>query len=307
MNEITIYSPASIANLGCGYDVLGLALEGVGDKIRIKLSEGNEINIINNTPFEMPLGPNENAAGIAAKAFFDKLKEPSGLEITLIEKIQPGSGLGSSGSSSAGVVAGLNALFGNPFTRLQLTELAMRGEAYISGKGHADNVGASIYGGLILVRSYNPLDIIELEFPEELWISIIFPLVEIKTVEARQILKEYLPLQDAITQWGNLAGLVAGFQKNDHDIIRRSLKDVVAEPLRSLLIPKYNPVKEMALSEGAIAFNISGSGPSMFSLCENEMTAKSIGQKGKQIYQASGIPTMVFQSKINSTGAEVIG
>ena len=307
MDQITVFAPASIANLGAGYDVLGLALEHAGDVLSIKKLNTPELLLINQTPYHLPADPQKNIAGIAVNQLLSELGGEYGFEITFKKKIQPGSGLGSSGSSSAGAVFGVNKLLGSPFSTLKLAEFAMAGEAAVSGKGHADNVGASLYGGLILVRSYEPLDIIPINYPEEMWVSIVFPLIEVKTAEAKKMLKDYLPLKDAITQWGNLAGLVSGFQQKNFDLISRSLHDVVAEPKRSLLIPRYNEFKEIALNmDETIGFNISGSGPSMFAFSKTEKNAQEICRKGEELYHMAKIQTLTFTSKINHTGVKII-
>lgn len=306
MESIKVFSPATVANIGCGFDILGLALENIGDVITLEKRNDKNIVIKDVTPFNLPVSPEQNIVSIAINALLRELNEFVGFNLTIEKKVKPGSGLGSSGSSAAAGVFAINELLGKPFDKLALTRFAMEGEKAISLKGHADNVGASIYGGLILVKGYNPLDIVEIDFPEDLVIALIYPQVEVKTSEAKKLLREYILLDDAITQWGNVAGLVTGMIKKDHDLIGRSLKDVVAEPVRSILIPDYYKIKSMAMEKGALGFNISGSGPSMFAFCKSTQIAESIIDESKTIYAKSGIDVETYISKINPKGTIAI-
>ncbi len=306
MDSIRVFAPATIANLGCGYDIFGLALEGIGETITIKKILGDGIVIKNQSGYPLPLDPSLNIAGIVCNLFFEKLGSKKGIEISIESKIKPGSGLGSSGSSAAGCVYAVNELFDSPFSTLELTELAMRAEGGVEGKGHADNVGAALYGGVILVRSYSPLDILKLNYPKDLWISIIYPQVEVKTTEAKKMLKEFIPLTDAVSQWGNVAGLVHGFQMNDRKIIKNSIQDVVAEPKRSLLIPCYNEMKEISFENGSFGFNISGSGPSVFSFCNDKLTCEQINTNCKNLLSKNNVEALTYISKINPIGIRIL-
>ena len=269
MNEIKLFCPATIANISCGFDVLGLCLETVGDEMIIRKSDVKGIKITKIVGEELPLETSKNVAGVAALALLDAIDYKFGFEIEIYKNIKPGSGIGSSAASAAGAVFGINELLGKPFTRKELVEFAMKGEAIASGSEHADNVAPAILGGITLVRSSAPLDIIKIESPSELYATVIHPQIELKTSEMRAVLQPMIPLKSAILQWGNLGGLIAGFYTSDYELIGRSLHDEIVEPLRGPFIPKFDVIKKTALENGALGSGISGSGPSIFMLSKN--------------------------------------
>jgi homoserine kinase len=306
MNEIKIFCPATIANISCGFDVLGLCLETVGDEMIIRKSDVNGIRITKIVGEDLPLETSKNVAGVAALALLDAIDYKFGFEIEIYKNIKPGSGIGSSAASAAGAVFGINELLGKPFTRKELVEFAMKGEAIASGSEHADNVAPAILGGITLVRSSSPLDIIKIESPSELYATVIHPQIELKTSEMRAVLQLMIPLKSAILQWGNLGGLIAGFYTSDYELIGRSLHDEIVEPLRGPFIPKFDVIKKTALENGALGSGISGSGPSIFALSKGIETANRIAKAMFVVYEDMNIPFEIHVSKVNPEGVKII-
>ncbi|MDQ6761660.1 MAG: homoserine kinase [Bacteroidota bacterium] len=298
---MTVLAPATIANLVCGFDVLGLALKDPCDVMKISLSDQPGIRIQHNDDFNLPLIPSENVAGAALLDMTQELDEGYGFDIVIEKHIKPGSGLGSSAASAAGVVVAANHLLGNIFSKEDLVRFAMAGEKLASGVKHADNISPGIYGGVTLIRSIFPLDIISLPAPP-MFVAVVHPQIEVKTSDAREILRKEVLLKDAIKQWGNIAGLVAGFMKNDYGLISRSLEDVIIEPVRSMLIPGFDDVKKKSVEAGALGGGISGSGPSIFMLCEKEDTAKKVEKIMKDIYDNIGLTYYTYVTTINNEG-----
>lgn len=306
MNEIKIFCPATIANLNCGFDVLGLCLEGIGDEMIIRKSSEKGINITKITGADLPLETEKNVAGVAALAIIHDLDLDYGFEIEIHKKIKAGSGIGSSSASAAGAVFGINELLGKPFTKNELVDFAMKGEAVASGSEHADNVAPCLLGGFTLVCGYNPLDVIRIESPSELYAVVLHPHIEVKTSDSRAVLQPIIPMKDAITQWGNLGGFVAGLYTNDYSLISRSLNDVIVEPARKHLIPNFDEVKNTALQNGALGSGISGAGPSIFALCKGQEIAEKVAFAMSESYQNTGIAFDMHISKINREGVTII-
>ena len=306
MNEIKIFCPATIANISCGFDVLGLCLETVGDEMIIRKSDVKGIKITKIVGEDLPLETSKNVAGVAALALLDAIDYKFGFEIEIYKNIKPGSGIGSSAASAAGAVFGINELLGKPFNRKELVEFAMKGEAIASGSEHADNVAPAILGGITLVRSSAPLDIIKIESPSELFATVIHPQIELKTSEMRAVLQPMIPLKSAILQWGNLGGLIAGFYTSDYELIGRSLHDEIVEPLRGPFIPKFDVIKKTALENGALGSGISGSGPSIFALSKGIETANRIAKAMFVVYEDMNMPFEIHVSKVNPEGVKII-
>ena len=302
MNEIKLFCPATIANLNCGFDVMGLCLETIGDEMIIRKSTQKGIRITKISGADLPLETEKNVAGVAALAIIQNLNLDFGFEIEIHKKIKAGSGIGSSSASSAGAVFGINELLGNPFTQHQLVDFAMKGEAIASGCEHADNVAPCLLGGFTLVRGYNPLDVIRIDSPSELYAVVLHPHIEVKTSDSRAVLQPMIPMKDAITQWGNLGGLIAGLYTNDYALIGRSLQDVIVEPARKHLIPHFEIIKNSALQNGALGAGISGAGPSIFALCKGKETAEKVASAMSESYQNTGIEFDMHVSTINPIG-----
>ena len=306
MNEIKIFCPATIANLNCGFDVLGLCLEGIGDEMIIRQSTEKGIRITKITGADLPLETEKNVAGVAALAIVNAANPNCGFEIEIHKKIKAGSGIGSSSASAAGAVFGINELLGRPFTRHELVDFAMKGEALASGCEHADNVAPCVLGGFTLVRGYNPLDVIKIQSPSELYAVVLHPQIELKTSDSRAVLPNAVPLKDAITQSGNLGGFIAGLYTSDYTLISRSLQDVIIEPHRQKLIPGFENAKNAALDAGALGAGISGAGPSIFALCRGQEKAEKVAYAMSSSYLDIGIAFDMHVSKINDEGVKIM-
>ena len=306
MTEIKIFCPATIANLNCGFDVLGLCLDGIGDEMIIRKVNEKGIRITKITGADLPLETEKNVAGVAALAIVNAANPDCGFEIEIHKKIKAGSGIGSSSASAAGAVFGINELLGKPFTRHELVDFAMKGEALASGCEHADNVAPCVLGGFTLVRGYNPLDVIKIESPSEIYAVVLHPQIEVKTSDSRAVLSPTVALKDAITQWGNVGGFIAGLYTKDYELIGRSLQDVIIEPLRKRLIPNFEEVKNAALQNGALGSGISGAGPSIFALCKGQIFAEKVAYAMSNSYLNTGIAFDIHISKVNDEGVKTI-
>jgi homoserine kinase len=306
MNEIKLFCPATIANLSCGFDVLGLCLDNVGDEMVIRKSAQKGIRIIKIIGADLPLETENNVSGVAGLALLETVDADFGFEIEIYKNIKAGSGIGSSAASSVGAVFGINALLGYPYSTKDLVQFAMQGEKLACGNAHADNVAPALLGGFTLVRSYSPLDIIKIESPSELYATVVHPQIELKTSDARSVLKQTVSLKSAIMQWGNVGGLIAGLYTKDYDLIGRSLHDEIVEPLRSVLIPGFDLIKQAALENGALGSGISGSGPSIFALSKGKKTAEKIAKAMSAVYEAINLPYEIHVSKVNSEGVKIL-
>lgn len=302
MKSVTLFAPATVANVSCGFDLLGFALEGVGDRMKISTNNLGCLRITKIANQNLPTQPEKNVAGVAAKALLDALECPQGFDIEIEKNIKPGSGIGSSAASAAGAVAGINKLLGNPLTTQELVGFAAKGEALAGGTEHADNVAPCLLGGFTLIQSYAPLRVITLPTPADLYAVVLHPQIEVKTSDARNLLKQQVLLKNAVQQSGYLGGFVAALFKNDYELLSASLKDILVEPSRSVLIPSFDDLKAIALQNGALGFGISGSGPSVFSLCKGSSTAENVKQKISEYFQQTSIPFEVHLSKINPEG-----
>ena len=305
-SELRIFCPATIANISCGFDVLGVALDSVGDQMCVRKVETKGIRITKLTGQELPRETHLNVAGVAGSALLLESAYRGGFEIEMHKKIKAGSGIGSSAASSAGAVWAMNELLERPFTKLQLVKFAMEGERLASGVAHADNVAPALFGGFTLVRSYQPLDIIEIMSPRQLWATVIHPQIEVRTADSRKILKTNISLADGIKQWGNLGGLIAGLFKEDYDLIGRSLVDHIVEPIRSILIPGFDKVRSNAIEAGALGCGISGSGPSIFAFSKGASIAQKVATAMAEVYKKIGIDYEIHVSKINTEGVKVL-
>ena len=306
MNEVKIFCPATIANLNCGFDILGLCLEGIGDEMVIRKSIEKGIKITKIEDANLPFETTKNVAGVAGLAIIEQLNLDFGFEIEIYKKIKAGSGIGSSSASAAGAVFGINELIGNKFTKNELVNFAMKGEAIASGSEHADNVAPCLLGNFTLIRGYNPLDIIVIKSPIELYAVVLHPHIEVKTADARAVIEPNISLKLAITQTGNLGGFIAGLYTNDYELIGRSLQDVIVEPFRKHLIPHFDLIKNGALQNGALGAGISGAGPSIFALCKGKQTANNVANAMKNQYLKTNIGFDIHVSKINTKGTETI-
>ena len=306
MNGVRLFSPATISNLSCGFDVLGLCLETIGDYMEIIKSKKKGIYITSIIGEKIPYDVKKNVAGVASEALIDSLKPDFGFEIKIDKKIKPGSGIGSSAASSVGAVVGINHLLGNPFKLKELIPYALEGEKLACGSKHADNVAPAILGGITLVRSTKPIDIIKLPIPKNLKAVIIHPKIEIKTADARKLLDQSIPLVKASQYWANLGAFVSSLYENNFKLMKKSIVDDIIEPKRSQLIPMFDSLKQIANDNDSIGCGISGSGPSVFSLANGLKTAKIINNSFKKIYEETGIPFKTYISDINKSGVKIL-
>ena len=306
MDTIKVFSPGSVTNLSCGYDILGLCLDKVGDTIIVKKTAEQGLRISSIDKYDLPLSIDENVAGIAAKAMINEVKISHGLDIKIEKGIKPGSGIGSSAASSAGTVFAINKIIGSPFSNRELIRFAMEGEKYVSGSYHADNVSPILLGGITLVRSVKDLDIIKLPNPKDLIATIIRPEIEIKTSDSRKVVKSKVTIDKMVRQSANLAAFISSLYTEDYDLMSNSIVDEIIEPDRALLIPEYYNIKQISLGAGAIACGISGSGPAIFSLSKSDKVANNILDKMSSHFDSVNINYNGFVSKINSEGVKVI-
>lgn len=307
-NEVLVFAPASVANVSCGFDVMGFSLDYPGDEIIARRSEisGIQITDITGEKGVLPTSVDKNTAGVAARELLNHVKSDAGIELEIHKKMPLGSGLGSSAASSVGAVVAVNRLLGSPCTTNELLSFAAVGERVACGTPHLDNVAPSLFGGFVFIRSEQPQDVFELNCPKPLYATVIHPQLEIKTEDTRKILRRNISLQKAVIQWGNVGGLVAGLLKGDYELISRSLEDVIIEPVRSVLIPGFDDVKKAALDAGALGSGISGSGPSIFALSSSEATASSVGEAMQSIFNGIGLENQIYISKINQQGPRII-
>ncbi|MEQ1677336.1 MAG: homoserine kinase [Chitinophagaceae bacterium] len=304
--KVTVKSPGTVANLVCGFDILGLALNEPYDMMELTLLDEPKVVIRNRDDFNLPTDPEKNVAGVVLLSVMERMNNTIGFEVVIEKHIKPGSGIGSSAASAAGAAVAANHLLDNIFSSDEVVQFAMNGEKLASGVKHADNIAPCILGGVSLIRSIHPLDIVSIPSPD-LFITVVHPQIEVRTSDARQILRQQVLLKDAIRQWGNIAGLVIGFMKNDYDLIGRSLEDVIIEPVRSILIPGFHDVKEKCKEAGALGGGISGSGPSIFMLSKEEATARNVEKVMKAVYDTIGIDYNTYVTTINRNGVEVTG
>lgn len=308
--SIKVFAPATVANVVCGFDVLGFAVNAPGDEVvmRITGKPGVTISKITGDNGKLPLSADKNTVSASVQHYLKHINRTDiGVDIELHKKMPIGSGLGSSSASTVAGLFAINTLLDNLLTPMELVPFAMKGEELACGYGHADNVAPAILGGFVLIRSYEPLDIIKLPVPEGLYCAIVFPDVDVPTRDARQMIRSKVLLKDAVIQWGNVAGLVSGLFMNDIDLIGRSMKDVLVEPTRSILIPDFYKMREMAMEMGAVSFGISGSGPSVFAFTRDEQTATNITQKIQQHLTGLNIASYTYVSAVNQQGPKIIG
>lgn len=307
--KIKVFAPATVANVVCGFDILGFAVNQPGDEVEMELTGNPGVTILKITGDngKLPLNADKNTVSASVKHYLKHInREDVGAEIVLHKKMPIGSGLGSSSASTVAGLFAINKLMGEPLTAKELVPFAMKGEELACGYGHADNVAPAVMGGFTLVRSYSPLDVISLPTPKGMYAAIVYPEVDVPTKDARQMIRSKIQLQDAVTQWGNVAGLVSGLFMGDFDLIGRSMKDVLVEPIRSILIPGFEDMRQISKNNGGIGFGISGSGPSVFSLTKDEETAKQIVKEQQQHLHKLNINSKAFVSTVNTEGPRVL-
>lgn len=306
--EIKIFAPATVANVGCGFDILGFALHQPGDYVTVRKKQQKKVRIIkiNGDEGELPLSAEKNTAGVAARKFLRKFNIDWGVELEIQKGMPGGSGLGSSAASAAATLFGLHQLFTPKTDRRQLLSCGLKAEAVACGSAHADNIAPSLLGGCVLIRSYDPLEVISLNVPDDLFCTVICPQIELQTKKLRQVLPKQIPLPVAVKQWGNIAGLITGLERNDYALISRSMEDVIVEPVRSDFIPFFQEIKSQAIASGALGCSISGSGPSIFALCRGKKIADQAVESMEKIYEKNGISCNCYVSSINKEGPKIM-
>lgn len=306
MKRIRVFSPATVANVSCGFDVMGFALDTLGDTMVFTKTDNPEVKITKITGAKLPYDSNKNVVGVVANLLLEKSNSNFGLEIEITKSFMPGSGLGSSAASAAGAAFGVNQFLKKPYNNLELTKFAMQGEVVACGSAIADNVAATLYGGFVLIRSKEPLDVVSIPTPTDLIAVLIHPQIEIRTEDARKVLPQFIPLKTATEQWANVGGLVSGLYQSDYKAIGNALVDKVAEPVRKHFIPLFDEVKNKALNVGALGFGISGSGPSMFALCQGNSIADKVAIAMASVYNETDIEYKLFISQIGNKGTRLL-
>jgi homoserine kinase len=308
MNSVRAFAPATVANVSCGFDILGFAIDAMGDvvEVREKKDSGLQVISITGDGGRLPFEAEKNTCAVAIQAMLDELGQEIGMEIYLEKGLPLGSGMGSSAASAVAALVAANRLLGEPFEKKQLLPFAMVAEKVACGAGHADNVAPSLLGGFVLIRDYHPLDVIKLHVPDGLHCTLLHPHFELKTSDSRSVLRDSVSLKHSTIQSGNVAGLVAGLFQEDFELIGRSLRDVIAEPYRATLIPGFYEVKEAVKAAGALGMGISGSGPTLFALSKGEKTVQSIIDAAQQVYDSIGLGVDTYHSAINTQGAFVL-
>lgn len=308
MNEVRAFAPATVANVSCGFDVFGMALEAPGDEVLARRTEGSLVRIrsVSGDGGRLPLDAGRNTAGVAVRAFLDAIGSRQGVELEVYKRMPLGSGMGSSAASAVAALVAANRLLGDPLSRLELLPFAMEGERSACGSAHADNVGPALLGGFVLIRSYRPLDVVKVPVAMPLFCGLAHPHIEIRTRDARALLPDCVPMADAVGQWGNTAALVAALCTGDYGLLFRSVQDLVAEPLRKNLIPHFAEAREAALAAGCEAFGISGSGPSLFMLSRDRAAAAAGAAAVAALYAKLGVGCDHWDSRVNLEGARVL-
>ena len=305
--HVTVFCPATVSNVGPGFDLLGFALESPGDELMVRKNDSGTLVLVDESGSHLPLDPAKNVAAIAVNALLEETGHGEGFDLVFKQKIKPGSGIGSSAASCVAAVVGVNELLGSPFSTPELLPYAMEGEVAASGSYHADNIAPALLGGLTLIRGYDPLDIKHIPYPPDLFCVIVHPDMEFRTSEGRKVIPREVSLDSALIQAGNLAGLVAGLATSDYGLISRSIRDVFAEPYRTSKLPEFSKLKDACLDAGALGTGLSGSGPSVFSLCRGEEIAGDIAQRKRDHFNAHGIDCKTYVSPVSQAGCRITG
>ncbi len=305
-DEIKVFGPATVSNVGPGFDLLGFALEAPGDELIVRRNGTTKLVLIDQTEYRLPTDPELNVAAVAVASMLRELHSYEGFDLVFTRKIPPGSGVGSSAASCVAAVMGINELLGAPYDTADLIPFAMEGEKLASGSTHADNIAPALLGGLTLIRGYDPIDIKQIPYPDDLWCTVVHPHLEIKTAESRKLIPQTVPLETALKQCGNLAGLVAGLITGDYPLISRSINDHLAEPYRTHQVPDFAALKESAIKAGSVGTGLSGSGPSVFSLCRGEEMATEVGRVLTSHFSDRGINSRIYLSRISQAGCKII-
>lgn len=308
MKKIKAFAPATVANVCCGFDVLGFAVDAPADEVILTLRNepGIVLKKITGDGGRLPLDPQKNTASVAIQSYMRHLNSSQGVEIELTKKLPLGSGMGSSAASAVAALVGINFLLDEPLSRKDLIVHAMEAERVACGSAHADNAAPSILGGFVLIRDYGTMDVVNVPSPPDLFCTLIHPHIELKTEDSRKVLRGSIALKDAVIQSGNIAALMIGLMQHDYELISRSLKDVIAEPIRSVFIPGFDEMRKKVKDAGALGFGISGSGPTVFALSRSLELAERAGAVASKHFEALNLPSDVYVSMVNQEGARVV-
>ncbi len=308
LERATAFAPASVGNVAIGFDILGFAVDSLGDRVTVERRKEPGVIIVNvkGIAGQLPQEPEKNTAGQALLAMYEALRPPFGFSVEIDKGIPLGSGLGGSAASAVAAVVAANALLPEPCTKLQLLQYAMQGEAVASGSLHVDNISPSLFGGLVLTVGIDHPRVKQIPVPADVRAVIVHPHMFLSTKQARAILKRTVDLSDFVWQTANLAGFISGCYTNDLDMIRASLEDVVIEPQRQALIPGFQEVRRAALGAGALGCSISGAGPTMFAWSRSASAAAVLQAMSQEFAQRS-IQIDQWIDEIDSSGARVVG
>jgi homoserine kinase len=300
--KIVVKAPATSANLGSGFDVFGLALKKPSDKVTlVQTTTGVKIQVSDFSEQTISTIPEKNTAGVVANLMLQEFSLKTGLSITIKKGIWPGKGLGSSAASAAAVAYGINHMFNLNLTNEQLVHFAAKGEVASAGYEHADNVSAAICGDFVIVKSYNPVEIICLKAPSDMECCVALPHINTstnKTEKARLVVPRTVPLKNLIYNVGQAAAMASGFATGDIELIGKSMHDSIVEPARAFLIPGYLIVKENALNAGACGVTMSGAGPAVIAVVNRKQTdATKVTAAMKEGFKSAGCDATVFTTK----------
>ena len=305
--QCSIWCPASVSNLNVGFDALGFCLSDSYDLMHFKKVDRPGIHLGTLSGYTVPSNPSENIACVAAQSLLHKYKGPEiGIELSIDKRIKPGSGVGSSAASAVGAVIGVKTLLGVDFSDQELLESALDGEQIASGARHADNIAPALFGKFCLIITQENHRVVPLSTGLDLHYVVAHQQIEIKTSESRGALPIEIPLKTAVKQWSSLAGFTAALLTDDLELLRHCAKDYVAEPVRKSSIPHFERLKTIALDAGAFIFGISGSGPSVFALCEGKTNAAQVAQSLTDFLQEHQIEFKIYSGEIHQKGAHEI-
>lgn len=308
-DRVRVFAPASASNLGPGFDVLGLALDRPGDLVEAELRDAPGVELAEVTGADaLSTDPAENVVGVAARAALERLPSAGrGVRLKLRKRMPLASGLGGSAASSVGGAVAVNALFGGPLSADELVACALQGEAAASGAAHADNVAPSVYGGIVLVRRHDPLDLIRLPVPAALRIVVVHPHAAVETAAARRLVAERrFEIGRAVANLGDVAALVHALHAGDLALLGRSVNDALVEPIRAPLVPGFAEVRRAAIDAGALGCSISGSGPSVFAFAGSDAAAHAAGDAMQAAFAAAGAASDRYVSPAGAPGARVL-
>ncbi|MBM4161344.1 MAG: homoserine kinase [Ignavibacteria bacterium] len=307
--SVKTFAPATISNIGPGFDVLGIAINRPGDSVLAgrRRESGVSLTVKTNYP-NVPLDARRNVAGHVASLMVEEFKLPFGVDLVLYKRMPIGSGLGSSAASGVASALAVNALLPKPISKPDLLPFVLEGERLACGAPHADNAAPSLLGGACLIRSYNPLDVVSIPTVSSIIWVVVHPCLTVETRKARSVLPKTVPLRSAVHQWGNVGGLTVGLATGNARLVGKCIEDIIIEPRRARLIPGFRAVKDAALHAGALGCSISGSGPSVFSVASSPRAARAIATAMVNAFlRVASVRCDVYISRINQNGARISG